>query len=149
MSETIELENAQPIIREPASETEKDWLEDSDRFFEDDWEEELSIVVPHGSSERRLIAEVNGELCAITIETPGAFDEAVDPDIIASHILKSSAEISRLSARVKELEEGIQRLLDNPPSDAETPSQFVVRMDLADIAARDHARALLTEECDK
>lgn len=70
-------------IREASGEKESDWLEDDDRFFNDEWEEELEEVVPHGSVEKRLIAVVNGERCAITIEAPS--DEGVDA--LTAHLL--------------------------------------------------------------
>lgn len=78
------------VIRKAANETETEWLEDDDRYFRDEWEESLQIVVPHGSTERNLIAEVEGELCAIRIVTPhivtddGSLAEMVEKAILGA-----------------------------------------------------------------
>lgn len=75
------------IIRQPIDEAERDFAGDEERWFnEGDYPEDY-----HGSSsERRLIAEVDGVRCIITIEGPEAFEggparvKAIEDAILAA-----------------------------------------------------------------
>lgn len=95
------------IIREVANERERDWLEDSDRFFNEDWEEELGIVAPGGSTEKHLIAEVDGELCAIRIDVPGAFGDLEER--LAQHIVTACNAYGPMREALESISELTQR----------------------------------------
>jgi hypothetical protein len=63
------------VVREAIDERERDWLEDGNRYFD---EEEWGEDVPHSSTERRLVVEVDGERSMLLVDSPGAFGETAD-----------------------------------------------------------------------
>ncbi len=79
--QTVEERTAHITVRD-AQGAESDWLDDDDRFFNEEWEEELGEIVSSGSTEKKLVIEIDGQRAVLSLEAGSnvpdfQFDEAV------------------------------------------------------------------------